>query len=85
MNLALEIRQAKFGDNHTDVGASYAGLALILLNQEKFEKADKMDAQARKILSATQGQYRPNKNPVSKLRPEPAEILKAKSKSLRLP
>ena len=53
--------------------------------KEKFDKADKMDAQARKILSATQGQYRPNKNPVSKLRPEPAEILKAKSKSLRLP
>jgi len=85
MNLALEIRQEKFGDTHTDVGASYAGLALILLNQEKFDKADKMDAKARKILAATQGQYRPNKNPVSKFRPGPAEILKAKSKSLRLP
>ena len=85
MNLALEIRQAKFGENHTDAGAAYAGLALILLNQEKFDKADKMDAKSRKVLSATQGQYRPNKNQISKLRPGPAEILKAKSKSLRLP
>ena len=85
MKLALEIRQEKFGDTHTDVGASYAGLALILLNQEKFDNADKMDTKARKILSATKGLYRPNKNPVSKFRPPPAEILKAKNKSLRLP
>jgi tetratricopeptide (TPR) repeat protein len=85
MNLALEIRKEKLGENHTDVGASYAGLALILLSQDNFDKADKIDSKARKILAATQGQYLPNKNPVSKFRPAPAEILKAKSKSLRLP
>ena len=85
MNLALEVRREKLGGAHTDVGASYAGLALIILNQGKFDKADLMDGKARKILSATKGLYRPNRNPVSKFRPGPAELLKAKSKSLRVP
>ena len=85
MNLALEVRREKLGGAHTDVGASYAGLALIILNQGTFDKADLMDAKARKILSATKGLYPPNRNPVSKFRPGPAELLKAKSKSLRVP
>ena len=54
-------------------------------NQGKFDQADKMDGKARKILSATKGLYPVNKNKVSKLSPEPAEILRAKNKSLRIP
>ena len=85
INLALTARVDKFGENHTDVGASYACIALILLNQGKFDKADKMDKKARKILAKTKGLYPPNRNKVARFNPEPAEILRAKSKSLRLP
>ena len=85
MKLALEIRLEKLGGMHTDVAAAYAGMAVILLNQGKFDQADKMDGKARKILSATKGLYPVNKNKVSRLSPEPAEILRAKNKSLRIP
>ena len=85
INLALTARVERLGEMHTDVGASYACIALILLNQGKFDKADKMDEKARKILSATKGLYPPNRNQVSRFNPEPAELLRARSKSLRIP
>ena len=85
INLALVARVERLGEMHTDVGASYACIALILLNQGKFDKADKMDEKARKILSTTKGLYPPNRNQVSRFNPGPAELLRAKSKSLRIP
>ena len=85
INLALDARLGRLGETHTDVGASYACIALILLEQGKFEKADKMDKKARSVLSQTKGLYPPNRNKVSRFNPEPAELLRAKSKSLRLP
>ena len=85
INLALTARVEKWGEMHTDVGASYACIALILLNQGKFDKADKVDKKARKILSTTKGLYPPNRNQVSRFNPGPAELLKARSKSLRIP
>ena len=85
LRAALDTREGKWGESHTDVGATYAALTVIYLNQAKFEEANKYDEKARKILSQTKGTYRPNLNPVSRLRPQPAELLHAKSKDLRIP
>ena len=85
LDLALKLREEKLGKMHTDVGATYAAIAIILLNQGKFEEANEMDAKAREILAKTKGMYSPNLNTVSRLRPQPAEILRAKSKDLRIP
>jgi tetratricopeptide (TPR) repeat protein len=82
---ALKIRIEKLGNTHTDVGATYAAMTVIFLNQGKFDEANKNDEKARKILTKTQGTYPPNLNTVSRLRPQPAEILRAKSKDLRIP
>ena len=60
-------------------------MAIIFLNQANFDLADKHDADARKILASTKGTYPINLNPVSRLRPEPADLLRAKNKDLRIP
>ena len=73
----------KHGENHTDVGACYAGMALIHLNKDDFDKAGEFDEKARGILSQTKGTYPLNRNPISRLRPKPPEMLRALSKSLR--
>ena len=80
----MRTRKNRHGDNHTDVGACYAGLALIYLNKDDFDKAGEFDEKARAILNQTKGTYPPNRNPISRLRPEPPEMLRARSKSLRL-
>jgi tetratricopeptide (TPR) repeat protein len=82
---ALKTRIEKLGGNHTDVGATYAAMTVIFLNQGKFDEANKYDAKAREILTKTKGTYSPNLNAVSRLRPQPAELLRAKSKDLRIP
>jgi tetratricopeptide (TPR) repeat protein len=82
---ALKIREEKLGENHTDVGATYAAMTIIYLNQGEFDEANKYDEKARKVLAKTKGTYVHNLNTVSRLRPQPAEIMKAKSKDLRIP
>jgi len=82
---SLEARIKKHGANHTDVGASYAGLALVHLNKDDFDKANEFDEKARAILGQTKGAYPLNRNPISRLRPAPPEMLRATSKSLRQP
>ena len=82
---ALANRKKRYGENHTDVGACYAGLALVYLNKDNFEKAGTFDEKAKAILSQTKGGYPPNLNPISRLRPKPPEMLRARSKSLRNP
>ena len=82
---ALASRKKRFGENHTDVGACYAGLALVYLNKDNFEKAGTFDEKAKAIFTQTKGVYPPNRNPISRLRPKPPEMLRARSKSLRNP
>ena len=82
---ALKIRIGRWGENHTDVGATYAAMSIIHLNEGEFEKANKWDEKARAILGKTKGAYPPNRNTVSRLKPQPAELMKAKSKDLRIP
>ncbi len=82
---ALASRKKRFGENHTDVGACYAGLALAYLNKDNFEKAGTFDEKAKAIFTQTKGVYPPNRNPISRLRPKPLEMLRARSKSLRNP
>jgi hypothetical protein len=60
-------------------------MTIIYLNQGEFEEANKYDEKARKILNKTKGTYAPNLNAVSRLKPQPAELMKAKSKDLRIP
>jgi tetratricopeptide (TPR) repeat protein len=82
---ALTIRIDKWGEMHTDVGATYAAMTIIYLNQGEFEKANKWDEKARTILTNSKGTYPINRNKVSLLKPQPAELLKARSKDLRIP
>ena len=57
-------------------------MAIIHLNEGQFDEADEFDKKARKILSKTKGTHAPNLNTVSRLRPQPADLLRAKSKDL---
>jgi tetratricopeptide (TPR) repeat protein len=82
---ALANRKKRYGEKHTDVAACYAGLALAYLNKDNFEKAGTFDEKAKAIFSLTKGGYPPNLNPISRLRPKPPEMLRARSKSLRNP
>ncbi len=58
---------------------------MVYLNKNDFDEATKFDEKAQEILGQTGGTYLPNRNPISRLRPEPAELLRAKSKNLRKP
>ncbi len=82
---SLKIRTEKLGVKHTDVGATHAAMAIVFLNQADFDQANKHDQKARDILSASKGKYPLNLNPVSRLKPGPAELLRAKNKDLRIP
>ena len=81
----LQTRLEILGKEHTDVGATHAAIAIICLHKADFDLADKHDTNARNILSKTKGTYPLNLNTVSKLRPEPADLLHAKNKDLRIP